>query len=197
MAIGRSGGALRGRGIAISGIVLGLIASVFWVIAAVSAVQVSRIYSTQFSEPIAGIISDAEAGNAEGVLAALTPESAASVTPENVRRWVETYQAETGAFSAVPESLWDMIKLSLDIGPSMQRFKMGEAVAPLPARFAEGPAVIIVRFEKANPTAGPGGFPLLQDIGVMTVRGEEFWLVDGSTAGEVPAGAPSDEGSGG
>lgn len=191
--IGRSLGRLTGMGLAITGIVLGLLASVFSVFVLIGASSINEEASAQFFKPAAATLRQLEAGDHPTLRKALTPEASAKVTDQQIVDFVANYKTSLGSFKSAPEDIIDVIRSFMKLAETQnqanQRFgQPGQNFIPIPAEFSQGRALVIILFEPASmgkaktPSSAPGApatlGPIAVNIGILTLDGKEIWLWD-------------------
>jgi hypothetical protein len=213
--IARSRGRLTGTGIAVTAIVLGLFHTVALIALLVGASQVNSQVGKEFFVPMGQMMTAIEAGDSKGARAMLTPKASAAVTDEMLADFVKSYHASAGTFQKMPESVFETITMAMELGRASKSQRgggggtynqhAGETTFPLPAKFSQGSALIMIAMD---PTLmgqkQPGGAkqPTLLNLGVLTLDGKEVWLIDPDVARKLvsrPSGgssAPSTSGNG-
>jgi len=168
--IGGSGGRVGGRGLAIAGIIIGVLCTVVWVGIYYGAQQLRGAY-VGVTEPV---LLDIEAGNFDAVRAAF--ESGSQPTDEQLTAFRATYQAEFGAFQRVPSGWFEMFAMFADpaIGPQMQRYQGAQDLIPIPGIFDGGSALVVFEFDPGAQTGG--GTPVFGDLVIHRADGSEIRL---------------------
>jgi hypothetical protein len=182
--INASRGRLRGTGLAVTGVVLGLIASAIWVIVLTGAAWFNQQVGQQIFAPIAQTMEGIESGDRTKARAQLTPAIDAAVTDADLDAFRAAYHAEVGEFQQMPQSLLDMIRAFTQVGPVMRGYQQqppGSRIFPAAAMFKNGWTLVLIEGEY-QVGQGPGGqtMPRLVNIGVLTPTGREIWLRDRS-----------------
>lgn len=175
--IGSSGGRVKGTGLAIAGIVIGLIVSVLWTgagFAINSGLQ-------QFPK-FAAVMTEVENGSLDTARSYMTPSSRALATDEAFEAFRAAYQAELGSFQSAPSGAIELFEAYAEIGPAMQTINQGTPyqgqLIPIPGRFDNGNGLVILVFDAAAQQTGPTQGPLNRNLGVMTTSGTTFWLIE-------------------
>jgi hypothetical protein len=191
--ISRSQGAVRGNGLAVSGIVLGLIVTVLWICGLIGAAQVNQMFGKAFIGPVGNVVQAIEAGDYKTARQSFDPALNAAVTDEQIKAFADAYQAELGHYKSMPQSLMEMFGAYSKVGPQFQNYQgrgtPGEV--PLPAAFDKGDSLILIQMptngRQQQPTAG-NWVPSISNLGVLTPAGKEIWLLP------LPGSAPTQPG---
>ena len=186
--IGISGsrGRVGGRGVAIAGIIIGIMMSVAWVVVIVQA------------QNFAGMISEALFGRADTVMTQIETGdydtlrgeargALASVTDEQFDAFVASYRATYGSFQSVPTDWAELFPAYGAVGQQMQTYQGRQDVVPMPAIFDNG-TVLMLAVPDPNSASNPSGSDLvipLMDIWIVMPDGTELKLVS-----PTPAPAP-------
>ncbi len=191
--IARSSGRLTGMGLAITAIVLGLFQSVAIIAVLVGASQVSSQFGKEFFVPMGQTMAAIESGDMKGARAMLTPKASAAVTDEMLRDFVKQYHATAGTYQKMPENLWDTLKMGVELGQASKHQRgggnynqrPGEMTFPLPAKFAQGSALVMISMDPTlmgQHNQGSKSQQTLLNLGVVTLDGKEVWLLDPDVA---------------
>jgi hypothetical protein len=195
--ISTSNGRLRGMGLAITGIVLGLLFSLLWVFMVVGAAQAANTFSCQFVKPADTVMAAIQKGDYKTARTAFTPTADKVITDEMMADFAKRYQAEMGGYKNAPQTLWELIAAYGAVGNTMNGKQGNQATLPVPGHFEKGTAIVLLYLDPAGmPQSGSSGgnnafqFPVA-NIGVMTPGGKEVWLVDQKDTDKLLAPAPS------
>lgn len=187
--IGSSKGRVKGTGLAVAGIVIGLIFSTIWIGVGFAGQQVV----SEFPK-LASVMVEVEGASNDEVRKALAPNVHPMATDEAIAQFRDAYQAELGAFNGAPEGLISIMQAYGEIGPVMNRINdpatpyQGQMI-PVPGDFDNGRAVILLAFDPASQQSQGGTSSLLySNIGIMTPGGSMFWLYDPAMQIGLPAG---------
>lgn len=190
--IGRSAGALRGRGFAIGGLVLGLLSVIFSTIVYASFgflfARMPTVYASAFDEDPAV------------VRTVLTSSASGSVSDEQIEAFHGAFVAEHGDTWSVPAGMLPVLKGMVSGGDPQG--PMSEAITgaglspvPLPIELGGRQRFFIAVLDESE-TLG-SGLPALADVGFPTADGGSMiWLVQQGSAvpDESPGALPADEG---
>lgn len=199
--ISRSQGAVRGNGMAVTGVVVGLLVSVLWIGLGIGAAQLSQMFGKNFVGPVGSMVTAIEAGDYKTARQSFDPRLNAAVTDEQIKAFADAYQAELGHYRAMPKTLVEMIGAYGNIGPRLQNYQGGApgGAMPLPATFEKGDTLILIMMPQgpgARPHPGPSVWiPQLTNVGVLTPAGKEIWLVPVQGLPPPPPDAPGSDGA--
>ncbi|USO00288.1 MAG: DUF4190 domain-containing protein [Phycisphaeraceae bacterium] len=204
--IGSSRGRVGGKGLAIAGIIIGLLMTVGQVVAVVSVRNVVNMGVGLVFGSADQVMHDIETGDFNAARAGLTG-NAASLTDEQFEAFRAAYQAEYGSYQSIPTDFFDLISAYTQIGPQMQKYQpqgSQQNILPAPATFDRGQAVVIAELEQnGQPTGQPGtpGFHMpLRGLKVVMPDGTELDLLGVPAAAlpptptETPEEQPEPEG---
>lgn len=193
--ISRSQGMLRGNGMAVTGIVVGLLVTVIWLGIGIGMAQFNGALGKRFIAPVSSVVQALEASDFKTARGSFDKSLNAAVTDEQMTAFVAAYQAELGHFRSMPQSLMEMFTAYSQVGPTMQTYQGGKGEIPLPATFDKGPAILLIEIpsNQAQPPKSGTWMPSLTNIGVLTPGGKEIWLqpLRGTPPSVPPAPAPS------
>ncbi len=191
--ISQSQGRLRGLGLAVTGIVLGLLQAVLWIFIIMTVVvPMTNGLNTHFVGPIDNTMMGIEKGDPKAARAMLTPAADKAITDEMLADFATRYRAEVGAYTGAPHNMWDLIKRYMQLGQAMQGFQNGgrgrqQSLIPFPGEFAKGGAVVVIQIDPNDRSGGNKGIPVV-NIGIMTNDGKQIWLMDRAAADALSGG---------
>lgn len=183
--IGRSNGRLSGKGLAIAGIVLGLLFTALQVGALIGGQQVISVFvrsGTQAVQPI-------DQGDIKGTRDLLTPGASALLTDDEIRDFSARIKARFGAFKGSPQGLWEFLTNYSKFGQAMtvlqtQAGRSGQNKAgpgdpvPLIFRFDNGLVFVALVIDPAGRSSSSSPFAgTLSNIGFSDEQGNFDWLV--------------------
>lgn len=191
--IGGSGGRLSGRGLAITGIVLGLLFSMLWIGAAIGVRQAFAEVNKAII-PMREAMVAFDAGDSTKIEKALADGNAVSAPAPKLAAFRDAYQREFGKFQSIPDGLLEMIQGSMKFAPVMQKYQqpgqMGGFI-PIPSQFEKGEALILLAIPQN--VQNPQGLPIA-DVVIESMDGKRVALSDFNDDGtlKAPAAAPAD-----
>jgi hypothetical protein len=186
ISITTSGGRRTGMGMAIAGLLLGLVASII-------AVVIWSIVAAGLSG-LGGHRDTLEAIWQRDVTTAaqsFEPATAAKITPERLDAFVADIEAEMGAYKSVPKGVGPFWLAYQDIQFGAPAFQIlskqgytGSSI-PLPAEFDNGYTTVLLELVPgANMGGGPA--PRLRNLGVALPSGRIVWLDDSAAPSTLP-----------
>ncbi len=186
--ISRSRGAVRGKGLAIVGFVLGfislLISSAIWIGVSSAAARFGPVYSQAF-DPDPAV-----------VRTVLTSSAAADLTDEQVEAFQTALAAEGITTLTIPSGLKQLFSGYSAAANDMQglenlRDPSEGALLPLPAETDAGSVMVVVLMDP-NQTLG-SGLPGLADAAVWTPSGRVIWLFGTTPSATNTPGSDADQ----
>ncbi len=192
VAINSARGRLRGTGMAVTGIVLGLVVTTVWILMFVTFGSALKMVDQALLKPVSVLITGIDEGDATKVNAATANMAIPQVTDEQVRAFRDAYQAELGSFQSMPSTLIELIRGYMASGPQMQNYR-GQDSMPVPATFDKGQAVLLVQMDQNGRAAGSSNGRVtvpVTNIGILLPSGKDVWLLP-HTPGKAPLMPPS------
>jgi len=196
MFISGSKGRLGGLGMAISGVLLGLVSTVFWLFAIIAAASFTSGFKTGFVAPTSNMMAALDKGDYAAARQNFDTTLDAAVTDKQLGEFVAAYKAEVGSFQSMPGTISEFVGAFFgDVGPLMQNYR-GQNEMPMPATFDSRMAVILAGVPQGQAQIQTGGMlAKLTNLGVLVAPGKEVWLldprtlvpIDNSAAGSGPA----------
>ena len=199
--IGASGGRKHGKGLAISGIVVGLVFSTCMTFAIVSSWSVVQLMQGQLALPAAKTLKAIEDGDIVTAKQGMGPKLTAAVTDEQIAEFRNAYQAELGKFKGTSQTAWEMIENYSKVGKAWEPFSQTQQagrrndLAPVVMEFEKGHAILgLVMQHSEKP----------ENLVIFTNSGKAIWLVDprsvplpGTTTPSNPPETPTPPPAGG
>lgn len=174
IAISNARGRLIGTGMAVTGVVLGLLFSVIWIGLGIGANQARNALYAKVITPTNEVISSFDAtGDPQIIRNLFSPAVSATISDAQIIAFRDAYRAETGAFKSVPNGFMEAIRAYSRFGQQMQKYQTRPGqqagdVIPVPAEFEKGWVLLILRMDMTR-TGGPSvQFP--SPNGGVTVR---------------------------
>jgi hypothetical protein len=192
VAISRSEGRLTGRGLALAGMILGLIGTIFTAVAGFITLQgVAQVQS------LSGSYSFVEQKDYKHFRELLTTSASQQLTDDQIEEFHQKVNAAWGKNIGATKGLGEFISGYQAILPRMQGMQptssSGQGVAfPVPMRFEKGTAPAVIELDGQQKTTR--GTPAIDNIMVMDQGGQAIWLIPpagGSRAPSVPPTLPA------
>jgi hypothetical protein len=169
--ISGSQGRVTGKGLAIAGIIIGLITTGIWGGAYFAVEKGMGVYA----DMTGSVLADIEAGDFASARTALSPN--VTFTDEQFTQFHDAYADNLGSFKGTPDGIIELIQTFADpaVGQGMQVVQGRNDIIPIPGIFDQGPALMLFEFD---PTQTSGDKPLYTDIVVILSDGTEIKLSD-------------------
>ncbi len=175
--ISNSRGRLGGLGLAIAGVLIGLLTTVIWIIVVMMVVSGTRL----MFDPVNGMMAAAEAKDFAKVRTYFSPTLDAAVTDEQIAEFVDAYRAEAGPFQEIPVSLTGIWRGYAQSGSALQNFN-GNNMFPMPASFQNAQGFVVYGLPAGSAQPNPGQFlPPATNLGIILSPQKSVWLLDPTT----------------
>ncbi len=180
--ITRSQGRVSGRGLAIAGIIIGVINTGVWIGGWMAVTKGYKAYVGMTSTTLTAL----EAGDYQAVRSNLDPSL--TMTDEQFDAFADAYRADLGSFQGMAPNVFEFVGDFADptVGPKMQNYQGRQNMMPIAARFAQGKTVVLFMFDPQAQGSGATSLVFSDLIFVLT-NGDELKLSDFATgAPNVP-----------
>ena len=189
--IASSQGRVTGKGLAVSGIFIGLLVTLVWGGVILAFQSMGSMFGKQFMAPMASLFQAVEKQDYATARTLLnTPSGTPAPTDEEFDAFVAAYQAEVGSFKSMPTGF-------LDFFMSFQKvqgfYQASPGQMPIPSEFSNGPAVVLLQFPQGiqpGTAPNPGAIPIM-NVGVHAPSGTVTWLLPQAGAPARPSTSPS------
>jgi len=199
--IAASKGRVRGTGLAIGGVVLGLIFTGIYVVFAIGAVSAAQEFNTKVIVPAQAGIQAIEKGDRATLRKVLTTTAAAAVTDAQIDQFAADVKAEFGAYKSSPNSLLELVSAVRQMGqsggnpgggrPGGANATFNNAI-PWPVEFEKGSGFLVLEMDVSGGTQPSGGIMVpIANVGVVrSDLSKEIWLLPRGVTTTIPATAP-------
>lgn len=180
ISISASRGQKRGTGLAVTGIVLGLLGAAIG-----AALYAGSAWGGKWMVQRAEVMTYIEAQDVQETQARFSSRVRSEVTAERIAEFRDAYHAEVGAHQGAPDGLFKWMMLYGEVSED-SRDAMGElgttyeAAVPVAVQFDQQPALVVAALDPNSPTM------LLLNVGVMRDDGSIIWLLPAPTAQQPP-----------
>lgn len=190
--IGGSQGRLSGRGMALTGIVLGVLTTVVWV-----GMILGALYTLNQLSLYGRVVESAQRGDAAAVRPMLSPATAGRLTDEEIVEFGRQVTAAWGGYRGTPQGLAGWWVEYMAVIPPFQELEQAGVVrqprdSALPVKFDRGTGLVVFTLDPDS--TNPHGTATVERIGVRLPDGTVVWLGDGGAGGGTGGAA---EGTGG
>jgi hypothetical protein len=188
LAIAMSGGKVRGVGLAIAGLIIGIIVSVLWI----GSAWFILVWAGQLGHSTEGVLTGIQDRDRAALSDALTTTAEAQLTDERVREFGDILEADLGQYDRAPDGFGEWIAgwSSLEdekAESAMQRASdQYDDVMPVPMMYDGEWAMFFIIFSEGTvqtTAEGPTMVPEFRDIGFLREDGSIEWLVNGNDGG--------------
>lgn len=189
--IGRSNGRVGGRGLAIAGIVLGLLFTAGQLGIALGGRSIVKMFLNQIAVNGSEVLLDVQGGDFAGARSKVAG-NLSTASDETLIAFREAYKAEMGEFVSTPQTLGELINGYATAGHLMQNYQGRNDLIPVPAKFTNDEGLIILVIDQTGRTPPAAGMKVpMVDLIVVSSAGTEYKLSD--FAQGVPAPVPAPE----
>jgi len=184
--ISRSEGRLSGRGLAITGLVLGLIGTLFYIATLFGASLMMNQFGTY-----GNTVKAFQTGDRVVARAALANTTAAKVTDEQMETFRAAITSELGNYQRTPKGLGEWLRDYMTVGTLIQSAMpngRNNDIIPIPVHFEKGLALAMIHIDQGSQTPG---MPLAQNIQIITKSGKDIWLIPEGSAAKPSSPSPA------
>lgn len=176
VSISKSDGRLSGRGMAFSGLILGLLGTMLW-FGIVIGGYIGLKELNQFVQPVYTIAK----GDFSQARPHLSKSTAAKLTDEKAKEFTDALTAELGPVTGLPKGVMGWLNGYADQSDMLEAAKRtpGDKGIPIPVHFDKDTALMVVYLE----TGTFKGMPPITNVAVYTRSGKVIWLVPEKDAG--------------
>lgn len=176
-----SRGRVGGTGLAIAGLIVGLLFTMVWIGIVVGANALMQEVAGKVVAPVNQAIIAMDAGDSSKLRETLTPDVNKAVTDQQIADFRSAYQAELGSCKGMPTQVWDFFSAYMPLKAQMQPLQGRNDMIPLPVNFDKGPALVVLWINAPGGTVhvGPKGEEKLpiKNVTIYTTTGKEFSLL--------------------
>ncbi|HED52891.1 MAG TPA: DUF4190 domain-containing protein [Phycisphaerales bacterium] len=191
LGISKSEGRVKGTGLAVAGIVVGMLVTVIWFVVVIGMQKAMSQYTN-----LGQAITDIEAGDLSALRGELSSSTQAVLTDEMVADFKAAYTADGGAFVEWPQGMLQIFGEFMKLGkagqqPDNTKVPYANAV-PLPGKFANGTHLVWVVLDQKE-LAASSTRPATINVGYTASDNSTIWLVDPDVLSAGPAPTTPDE----
>jgi len=168
--ISKADGKLTGRGMAFTGLLLGLLGTVLWLGIGIGGMWVLK-QAQQMVQPVYFITS----GDFDKARQHLAPATAAALSDEKLKEFTEAVAAEVGKVDRMPKGVMGFVNGWGELGDVIQKAQQsgGRDGIPIPVHFEKDTALVMIYLQEGTTK----GFPPIKNAAVHTKSGKIFWLI--------------------
>ncbi len=181
--IAGSGGRRHGKGLAIAGVVIGLVCATLLTFIGVGILSFLDQFNRQGLRPAGEMMASIDGKDHAKSRVLMNAALSAATTDQAIDEFRAAYQVDWGAFKAMPSSFLDMLSMYGTVGQQMKGGKQfnnnpNRPIFPLPAHFENGPGIVLFELYLGKPEVMPGSPGSVANIGVLMKDGTMRWLMD-------------------
>lgn len=188
--IGGSNGRVGGRGLAVAGIIVGVLVSLAWLGVVLSAQQFMGQASQVLYGTTHSMMTEIEAGDFNAARNRMVGP-AANATDEQFEAFRDGYRSAYGSFQDIPTGWMEIFAAYAEIGHLIQNYQGTQNLIPIPVSFDSGRALMIAVVSQHGGPA-PGAVIPIEDLWIVLPDGTELRLI---SSGPAPTPAPAPGGA--
>lgn len=177
LGISSSRGRVKGTGLAVSGIAVGIVVSLLWFGIAIAAQKATSQY-VAFGQ----VLTDIDTGSYDAARGQLSNSTKALATDEQMAAFKSTYEAEAGTLTGWPEGFLQVFQDFMAIGRRGQQPDNSvvpySSPMPLPGRFAKGARIVWFVLSQQGEMDAAGRKPAIVNVAVLGADSTLIWLID-------------------
>ncbi len=184
IAINRSRGRLAGTGMAIAGLILGLLFTALQGAITLGVAQAMSVVSRELVEPSGALAQAIDTGDGAKVRDMLVPSSQPLVGDDVIKTFADAYRPELGAFKSVPQG-WELAKAYMNLSAQFQAMQNMQGVRgrndllPVPAVFENGAGLYLLSFDQQAAAKAPTGAKFhFKNVTLILPSGKVINMID-------------------
>jgi hypothetical protein len=184
--ISKSKGRIGGMGLAIGGLVVGLLTLALWVGVVFGLGGMMKVAITQFGATTEAILTDVQNGDFDAARNNFGSPGDQTSDEEFVA-FAAAYTADLGQYVSMPDGFGDLINGYMAVGPLIQPYQNRQGYVPMPAQFDTGWVLVIYIMDPSGQgPVGSNGMPLPEGLILVGSDGTEYSIPVGSGTGTLP-----------
>lgn len=185
--ISRSKGRVGGMGLAIGGLVVGLLTLALWIGIFFGLGGMMNAAITQFGATTEAVLTDVQNGDFEAARKNLAPP-ANQTSDEELIAFAATYTTDLGQYVSMPDGFGELINGYMAVGPLIQPYQNRPGFVPMPAQFDTGWVLVIyVMDPNGQGPIGPNGMPLPEQLILVGSDGTEYSIPPSNNTASLPS----------
>ncbi|MEM8756309.1 MAG: hypothetical protein AAGF47_00825 [Planctomycetota bacterium] len=174
--IAKSRGRVKGTGLAVAGVVVGLLVTVLWIGLAIGTSQALQQYAG-----LGVVVAKIQDGDEAAVRSELAQATRDALTSADIEAFRAAYQADAGSYTGVPAGIGPLIGAFADLGSAGQQPDPSKIPydnpAPLPGQFDNGARLMWFAFSTQQQNDA-GTTAAIVNVGIELGDGTLLWLID-------------------
>jgi len=173
IAIRGSRGRVGGMGLAIAGLLIGLLMAAAWIALSIGVLGMLKGLDKYVTQPTAQIFLDLQSDNFDGVRSGLA-SPAADATDEELMAFRDAYIGTLGNYKAKPSGWGEYLEGWMSMSQYLQNYQGQQGMIPIPLYFDNGTGLVVLM---VNPQSQSGsGQPIAEELVIIDQNGTEYKL---------------------
>ncbi|MCA9302575.1 MAG: DUF4190 domain-containing protein [Phycisphaerales bacterium] len=168
-----SRGRVGGMGLAIAGLLIGLLMAAAWIAVLLGVKGAINGMDKYVTQPTAQIFLDLQSDNFDGVRAGLV-SPAADATDEELIAFRDAYTSTLGNYKAKPNGWGEYIDGWMSMGQYLQNYQGRQGMIPIPLYFDNGTALVVLMVNPQKQSSN--GQPVAEELIIIDQNGTEYKL---------------------
>ncbi len=181
--ISKSKGRIGGMGLAIGGLVVGLLTLALWVGVVFGLGGMMKVAITQFGATTEAILTDVQNGDFDAARNNFGSPGDQTSDEEFVA-FAAAYTTDLGQYVSMPDGFGDLINGYMAVGPLIQPYQNRQGYVPMPAQFDTGWVLVIYIMDpNGQGPVGANGMPLPEELILVGPDGAEYRIPPVTSSG--------------
>ena len=191
--ISKSKGRVGGMGLAVGGLIVGLLTLALWVGMVFGMGGMMKVAITQFGATTEAILTDVQNGDFDAARQNLASPGN-QTTDDELIAFAAAYTTDLGQYVSMPDGFGDLVNGYMAVGPLIQPYQNRPGFVPMPAQFDTGWVLVIYIMDpNGQGPVGSNGMPLPEELILVGPDGTEYRIPPAtSSGGSASADADSD-----
>jgi len=191
--ISRSKGRVGGMGLAIGGLVVGLLTIALWIGIFFGLGGMMKVAITQFGATTEAILTDVQNGDFEAARKNFATPGDQTSDDEFIS-FAAAYTTDLGQYVSMPDGFGELVNGYMAVGPLIQPYQNRQGFVPMPAQFDTGWVLVIYVMDPSGQgPVGTNGMPLPEQLILVGPDGTEYMVPPGANSVANPGSVPDSD----
>lgn len=191
--ISRSKGRVGGMGLAIGGLVVGLLTIALWIGIFFGLGGMMKVAITQFGATTEAILTDVQNGDFEAARKNFATPGDQTSDDEFIS-FAAAYTTDLGQYVSMPDGFGELVNGYMAVGPLIQPYQNRQGFVPMPAQFDTGWVLVIYVMDPSGQgPVGSNGMPLPEQLILVGPDGTEYMVPPGANSVASPGSDPDSD----
>jgi len=191
--ISRSKGRVGGMGLAIGGLVVGLLTIALWIGIFFGLGGMMKVAITQFGATTEAILTDVQNGDFEAARKNFATPGDQTSDDEFIS-FAAAYTTDLGQYVSMPDGFGELVNGYMAVGPLIQPYQNRQGFVPMPAQFDTGWVLVIYVMDPSGQgPVGSNGMPLPEQLILVGPDGTEYMVPPGANSVANPGSDPDSD----